>query len=1477
MAALPGGAADKLGNRYEAWWTLYRVADVLRGRASRMRLEPPAVEGEGVEFWVDQVDGRWYEQVKSGQRSWTMKRLIDQGVLLSVLGHLAGGHHVRFVLSAAASDLCSLSDRARATSSVDEYLGVITAEERTSFERLASAWRTPDMTAWQYLRNVSVDQQLEHYLRVLVHQTYELIVQGDPELVVNELRGWLDDMLHQTVTAPVVWEHLRRKGFSRRLLAGDPSTVEALAATADRHSRRVDGARPALGTVAQPQVQDLVKRLSMLSGPQVLVVHGKAGSGKSTAVAEAMAQLRSAGWHSAVVRMDAAAPSSHTAAGLGRAFELAGSPLVLLEGVADGSPAVLLVDQLDAVSTYSGRLPDSYDAVAELLEQATAAPNVKIVLVVRTVDLQADPRMRSLLANETKVAQLEIHDLALEDVCDALMQSGIDHTKLSSTTLDLLRVPLHLAVFSGLSNGAQLEPYRTLTDLYQRLTDETRLEVRRAVGHLDWTAVTATLVRFMSDKERLDAPVAVLDGADAAEVAALVSRGLLVADAGQYAFFHESYFDFLFARSFVATGGELHYFLVASRQQLFRRAQVRQVLDYLASTDRPAYRQTVVRLLTAGGVRIHLQEVAITSMTLLEATPGDWLAIEPLAFGDHPLHGRLANLLSMPRWFDAADEAGRWESLLSDPATVAVSAGQLIVAARHRAQRVVSLVRPYVGSSEEWRLRIRSLFEWSLTPGLVDLAVDLIERGELDDARSRFAVNSDFWSVIYLLREDDPDGAARLIGARLRRALAQAVGDGFTDPFEQGYLDPHSSSGGASTITEVAADAPQIFVAEVLPFVVSVADLTATGDDPGEFRSSPRWGMRHVDAPSSIDEAVFVGVEDALRLLAQDQPDLAIASVWPLAASEIEELRFLVCRTLSATDDADHADSAVDWLLSDSRNLRLGWIRSASWASRELIESASRRCSDRRLAALTSELMAYYPWWELGAGGRSERGRAQYDLLTGIESTRRSEAVARRIAEWERKFPTPPTPPQPIGMAGFVGPPVPQQAATHMNDEDWLRAIGKYRSNATIWTNEGGVGGARELARLLGSQAENEPERFAKLAMTFDADTPPEHLVHVIDAVAGKLPVSMLSELCVHARQVAGQSVGRALCRAVAAVATDADDALICLVEECAKDDDPSKEVARTATWSGQFLHGGDLTSAGLNSTRGAAARTVAALLFEQRDLADRLAPTVTALASDRILAVRTQAAEAVGALWNVLPGPAEAAAAKLFDAPVDIFEASTCCSLLEHMMSRDPDRFAPYLTRALEGSESVAQAAGWMWAVAFVRDVLVAPAPATLAALSSAARRGAAAAYATDPSAELDQLIALFQDEDPAVREAAAAAMRIVDELSTEAAERLVEAFIDSTAFADHFDDLVRALERSTNLLPEATIAAFELAVRVAGRDIGDIRTARAALSPTVIEVVLRLYRQGDNAMRTRCLNLIDELILSNAYGLEDALAGQR
>lgn len=43
------------------------------------------------------------------------------------------------------------------------------------------------------------------------------------------------------------------------------------------------------------------------------------------------------------------------------------------------------------------------------------------------------------------------------------------------------------------------------------------------------------------------------------------------------------------------------------------------------------------------------------------------------------------------------------------------------------------------------------------------------------------------------------------------------------------------------------------------------------------------------------------------------------------------------------------------------------------------------------------------------------------------------------------------------------------------------------------------------------------------------------------------------------------------------------------------------------------------------------------------------------------------------------------------------------------------------------------------------------------------------------------------------------------------------------------------------------------------------------------IVTVVLRLYRQGDAAMRDRCLNVVDKLADVGAYGLPEALQHER
>lgn len=83
---LPGGAADKIGNRYELRWTVQAFAQLLRGELDLIRLENP---GEDCcEFYTASGTTRTYHQVKwqVGAGKWSLallkkKKGKKQGVL----------------------------------------------------------------------------------------------------------------------------------------------------------------------------------------------------------------------------------------------------------------------------------------------------------------------------------------------------------------------------------------------------------------------------------------------------------------------------------------------------------------------------------------------------------------------------------------------------------------------------------------------------------------------------------------------------------------------------------------------------------------------------------------------------------------------------------------------------------------------------------------------------------------------------------------------------------------------------------------------------------------------------------------------------------------------------------------------------------------------------------------------------------------------------------------------------------------------------------------------------------------------------------------------------------------------------------------------------------------------------------------------------------------------------------------------------
>ena len=446
VTAMRGGAANRTGVGYENLWIVLRVAEMLEGKVSELRLEPLGRAGTGIELTVVAEGVSWGEQTKDSQRSWTINRLISEGVLGDAKVQIADlGRCFRFVASSAAADLGTLAYRASKSESFAEFDEAIGSGLRDRLAEVAREWDVSETDARLLLRSVEVEHIPVDALKRIVEGGLRVLYGGDPDRVMDVVLNFCEQHIHETVTAPQVSAHLESAGLVRRLILDDSNIIAELRKSRERHARRVDSAKPSIGLVARADVDAVVGLLREADGCQVVVVDGRAGYGKSTVASQVAATLEAEGWFVAVARMDTD-QSMSTSRDLGHAMGLSESPSVLLDGVSDGLPAVLVVDQLDAVSLFGGRMSDNFDAVHEAIDEIRRSPNVKVLLAARTTDLEGDPRLRSLMRSEQGVDRHTLGDLDLEAVRGHLVANGIEPPA-SDSTMELLCTPLHLAVF----------------------------------------------------------------------------------------------------------------------------------------------------------------------------------------------------------------------------------------------------------------------------------------------------------------------------------------------------------------------------------------------------------------------------------------------------------------------------------------------------------------------------------------------------------------------------------------------------------------------------------------------------------------------------------------------------------------------------------------------------------------------------------------------------------------------------------------------------------------------------------------------------------------------------------------------------------------------------------------------------------------------------------------------------------------------
>jgi hypothetical protein len=1498
MSTLPGGPADKAGLKHEALWGVFGMINVLTGQADAIRIEEPGTDG--AEFYLSRNGRAEHWQAKRqviGQKTWSLQLLKTEGVLGFFRQRVDAGESCVFASITDAPELRALAENAIDATDWREFelKFLAAARWKKEFNELRThLGYESDENVFLFLRTVRVEGARESTLEGLLISILGAWVNGQPQTALVLLRDFYLASVHHELRDVDLWSYLESHGLHRRTSLDAKVSRELVDAVTSSY---VGGQRARLirgKQIPRKLAADTVQQIKDAQKSLDILFTGPAGGGKSGVLSQVVEQLHAAGFPVLAFRLDRIEPVASTQA-IGTQLHLPESPAIVLSQFPSTGPVVLVIDQLDFVSSSSGRHPDFFEVVAAIADEVRGLRRsrpIHLIMACRQFDFENDSRIRRLLPVNVSPTLVDL--LTEQEVKVIVQAEGGDPDRLSAKQIELLRLPQNLSLFVNarlIQQGSFT--FVTQKELLDAYWDQKRRAVsdRHAQGAQQWNAAIGKLTEEMSKREELSVPKARMDEFPPGLLAAMVSEGVITFDGRRYGFGHEIFFDYCFARSIAAKDGEFVEFLEHDQQQLFRRAQLRQVLVYLRDDDFKRYLRNIRLALDSTKIRPHLKLLVLELIgSFADPRQEELELLMPYVRAEldcqrkqQPNPNKMASrasdiFFSSRTLFAVADRLGyvsQWlhsgDDWLEDRMT-----SYLRWQADVHGDRVAELLEPFVEAGAKWRDRLRYIMEWvqlGNSRRLFDLFLRLLDNGTLDIARGPIAVNSTFWSMLHGLGERQPVWCAQVASHWLDRQVAIAIASAPEGQSPKLHLQDQF---GVDDIINSAKRSPREFLDQVLPSVLRACKTFAYKDNQGLLRDGI-WPTRFAAARHmGLNEAYISGCEIALESLGNTSPEALVPFIRLLKESGLFTANHLLLTAYSSSPQV-FAEDAMQLLADEPVRFESAFSDNRFWLSRMLLERFSPNCSEETFKSVEAAALAFTTPYEQSRNGFRSRGYSAYTLASALDPQRRSVTANRRIEEWRRKFGPPPGPPE--GMRVFtVESPIPKEAAARMSDEQWLEAIAKHKADRCYDWKHPERGGASELAGLFQEFVKKDPTRFAKLALRFEKGTNTSYYGNVLRGLKDaetdeqlKLDVS---------RQVFDFDDTECLMASLDVLRTIhqiplPQDAVAFISRMATQHPDPNTDMSATED---------PLFVGGINSVRGQAVEAIGSLVTNDKSYISTFAKEIEQCVTDPNLAVRACAGFTLIAVAIHDLDRAMALFKRLIDAPDTLLGSFYIVGFMVRALRHRADDLRPIITRMLRSEiDKVRVFGGQLACFARLYDARFDDLAEAAVAGDVATRRGAAdiaSNYLTHQGSRFwceATLCRLFNDDDEDVRRRAAHCFTHLWEqpnIPLTDYEDLIASFLGSRAF-EAPNSLLHMLDSTRQQVPEVTLDVCDRFIAKHAEKARDIRTPMGADESTVGKLVFRAYAQLEaTPLRMRALDLIDRMCAEGLHSAGEHLA---
>ena len=555
MSLERGGRADKYGNEYENQQLARLFLSLANEKLCSVIVEPISESSDAYEFVSESPDGeKNYYQCKSSngiKNSWTITDLQNYHVFDRIKDLLIADSNAqyRFISPLSYRELGEICKRARTCNDPAYFEANVTTNStiQKCYNDVKQALNVENTVLIALLSRCFFEQMpYSESQTTQLEEIIDLTFTGD----AHSARILLENYANSTgkygmkITSKDIIDYMATSDHHFRYNIHDDRLSHKIDSLNINHWKNVPGINNIFlhRDITDTAIQEIQNGCS-------LIIHGKAGAGKSGCLQEIKNYLSANNILYLSVKLDKHIPTG-TADQFGKSLDLPESPVYSLMKLAAGYPCVLILDQLDSLRWTNNHSKTSLEVCKELISQAHTAnqfQNAKIIIIfaTRTFDLEYDPGLRQLFDEkntENSIRWTKIHvDYFTES--EVVQLIGSEYKSFPPKLKKLLRIPASLYIWSQLLPDHEQTHISSLRELISKWWDQilqscidagidsrdTKNSRDRIVSYMEKTSSLFLSKRLFIDDNNI--------------IEMFISCGMLHEQDGCISFVHQSFLD----------------------------------------------------------------------------------------------------------------------------------------------------------------------------------------------------------------------------------------------------------------------------------------------------------------------------------------------------------------------------------------------------------------------------------------------------------------------------------------------------------------------------------------------------------------------------------------------------------------------------------------------------------------------------------------------------------------------------------------------------------------------------------------------------------------------------------------------------------------------------------------------------------------------------------------------------------------------